>query len=177
MKYAIPIPDLKKILTWRNAFLALTTVCIGLFGYNFFASSGKSYMVPNLSGGADIDIQSMITDKVMTYGPMVLAALFGLVGKFLKIKPEYVQAALDFANNKDVEEVERRFVSSVVGMMTPLLGKYPELLLTVLKGASPFFQDHPKVLEAINILGAALVDAIFKKPSETTDAKTPNTPA
>lgn len=171
----IQLPNFRKLMTWQSGFMATTVVCLCLFGYNYFASSGKTY-----STDGDIDITEMVTDKIMTYVPLILSVVAGLIAKYLKVKPEYVQAALDFASNKDVEEVERRFISSVVGIAMPLLGKYPELLLSILKGSAPYFKEHPKVLDAINTLGAALVDAIFRKatvdpvPEPDANAKSEN---
>lgn len=166
MSETISLPNFKKMISWRSGFIATTVLCLCLFAYNFLASSGKTYAASN----GEIDLNQLITDKIMTYGPLILSALTGWIARLLKVKPEYVQAALDFASNKDVVEVERRFVSSVVGMVTPLLGKYPELLLSILKSMAPYFKDNPKVLEAINQLGSALVDAIFTK---ATDNPTP----
>lgn len=155
----IPVPNLKNVLTWRVGFIVVTTALIMLCGYNFLATTSKSYAM----AGGEVDLNAMITDKLMTYAPLVLSLFTGWLARVLKVKPEYVQAALDFANNKEVEEVERRFVSSAVGMITPLLGKYPELLLSILKSTAPYFKDHPDVLNAINALGAALVNAVFPK--------------
>lgn len=154
---AIPVPQIGKYLTWRNAFFASATAMAVLTAWNFFHAMSYSS-----APGADPNAE--ITGWLYTVAPGILAAVLGGVAKMLGASPEYVSAMRAFASNPTVIEYEKRAINAAVEFLLPKLGKYPEMILAILRTISPNYQSDPEVTAAIGTLGQALTKNFLNTP-------------
>lgn len=155
MQFSVP-----KITT-RNGFFAIAIALLGVTGWNA-VSAATYHSAPGADPGAEL------TGWLMTVAPGVLAALAGLVGKWLGIAPEYVSAMKDFAKNPSVVEFEKRAVNAAVEFLMPRLGKYPELLIYILRSVAPAYKNDPAVSAAITSLGAGLSNSFLSPATPKT---------
>ena len=144
----------------RNGFFAAALALLGVAGWNAI-SAATYHSAPGADPGTEL------TGWLMTVAPGVLAALAGLVGKFLGVPPEFVSAMKDFAKNPQVAEIEKRAVNAAVEFLLPRLGKYPELLFYILRSIAPAYKDDPAVSAAITSLGAGLSNNFLSPPTKT----------
>lgn len=157
---------IKAAVTWRNGFFASAVGLAIIAAYNTWGAA--SY-----SGAPGADPNAEIQAWLMSVLPGIGAAAFGVIGKWLKLDPEHVAAMRNFAQNPTVAEFEKRAVNAAIEFLLPRLGKYPELLLAILKAVAPSFSKDPDVVASIGKLG----QDVAKNFLTTNPVVTPTTPA
>jgi hypothetical protein len=149
---------IKKSITWRNGLFAAAVTLLAVAAKN--GMSASSY-----SGAPGADPNAEIQAWLMTALPVVGSAILGFVGKMLKLDPEHVAAMKNFASNPTVAEFEKRAVNAAIEFLLPRLGKYPELLLAVLKAVAPSFSKDPEVVASIGKLGQDIAKNFLTNPA------------
>lgn len=155
---------IKKSITWRNGFFAVAIALVAVAARNLLAAT--SY-----SGAPGADPNAEIQAWLMTAAPLIGSAVLGFIGKFLKLDPEHVAAMKNFALNPTVAEFEKRAVNAAIEFLLPRLGKYPELLLAILRAVAPSYNSDRAVSESIGQLGQSLAKNFLTAPQKDTSSQ------
>lgn len=153
------LPRLSRLFTWRNGFFAASAILAVVCASNFMGA--RSY-----AASPDADPAVAFQGWLMSVAPGAAAAVIGLVASFLGVPPEYVSAMKAFAKHPTVAEFEKRAVNAAFEFLAPKFGKYPELLMSLLRSIVPQFASDPDVAKAISDLGRALAKNFLSVPAE-----------
>lgn len=148
----VNIPKLSRFATWQNAFYAVAAILVTDGVWNF-ASLMAYRAAPGAAGASPAD---ELVGLAMTGVPVLWAIACGFIGKWMGLKPEYVEAMKKFSQNPTVVEFEQRAVHSAVDFVLPRLGDYPDKIFPILRVISNAYQNDPEVAAAISGLGQLL---------------------
>lgn len=162
----VNIPKLSRFATWRNALFAGAAILV-VVGICNLASVMMYRAAPGAAGASPAD---EIQGWLMSVAPLAWAAACGLIGKWLGLKPEYVEAMKKFSQNSTVMEYEQRAVHAATDFVLKRLGQYPDKIFPILRAISNAYQNDPELAAAIAGLGQLLAKKLVSAdpaPKET----------
>lgn len=150
---------IRGFVTFQNGFIAAAIVAACVAAGNCFSAAAYS-------ASPEVDVNAEITGWLMTIGPGILSAIFGVIARWLNVDPEYVAAFKDFAKNPTMADIEQRAISAAASVILPRLGKYPEMAFPFLRAIAAAYSADPEVTESVAALSQNLSKAFLKdKPT------------
>lgn len=140
---------------------------------SYFTYGMATERVVPMAFGADAQ-GANISDLVLTGGSGIGAIIAFIAAQFLGIKPELIQAVINFEKDRNNGEYQRRLGSAIISYMVVILKKYPDgvggyLLYLINTIAQAVKESDPEIAKTLNVAANSIANVQFN--GKDTDVK------